>query len=139
MNKLVLFLLLGLCAFAGAQDTGDQTQPPSTPEILELAAKAKEKTDAFRVAIIAAKADISQTLYSDDIAAADAADEIIKGVRSRGSAYSVVALVTILDDLTLDASRAETQLATRVAIVPPDDRPRVMMETMTIVSAENGC
>jgi hypothetical protein len=141
MKKLVpTLLVLFLCSVAVAEDTGDQTHPPSTPEILELAAKAKEKAEAFRAAIVAAKEDLPPDLYSQDIEAANTADVCINLVRSTGSAYSIVALVTILDDLTLDASRAETQLAMRLATQPPPTvQNRLALETMTIDSAQNGC
>lgn len=138
MKRLLVLVLVALCASVTVM-AQDKPDPPSSEELLELADKAQEKTDAYRVAIVAAKQDLPANEYQQYMSAVGPANEIIKGLRQSKSAYATVALVTILDDMTLNASRAELQLMTHLADASEVIRTRVMLEGATIGTAESGC
>lgn len=109
---LSALLLLFTSAVRASSQTG--TSMPSNDEIFELLAKADQKVSGFENAIKGItptldKADQKLSkMYAD---AGAAAHVIILSIRKNGpSAYSLMSLVTTLDDLSLDAATATVEL-----------------------------
>jgi hypothetical protein len=104
---LVLFPLL--CA---AQQT--KATAPSKEEVSELLAKADEKVTAFEEALKQVRPDLEEQqpeMFKNYLNAAAVTHTLIKSLRSNGpSAYALVALITALDDVTLDASKTATMV-----------------------------
>jgi hypothetical protein len=105
-------LLLSMSAVRAFSQTG--TSIPSNDEIFELLAKAEQKVSGFENAIKGIKPSLDKadpklsTMYTN---AGAAAHTIILSIRKNGpSAYSLMSLVTTLDDLSLDAATASVQL-----------------------------
>jgi|SRR5579862_4640012 len=114
MCRHVLRAVALLLVFVGGGFGQTGTSLPSTDEILELLNKADQKVSGFEKAIKSVKADLDKVdptlskMYSD---AASAAHTAIVAIRKNGpTAYGLTALVTTLDDLSLDAATASVQL-----------------------------
>jgi len=109
LPALILFSVFAMRAFGQAG-----TSIPSNDEILELLAKAEQKVSGFENAIKGVTPSLDRAdpelskMYVD---AGAAAHVIIRSIRKNGpSAYSLMGLVTTLDDLSLDAATATIQL-----------------------------
>jgi hypothetical protein len=111
-SGLPALLLLSISAVRAFSQTG--TSMPSNDEILELLAKAEQKVSGFENAVKGVKPDLDKAdpeLSKTYVDAGAAAHVIILSIRKNGpSAYSLMSLVTTLDDLSLDASTATIQL-----------------------------
>ena len=111
-SNLCCVVLLGVLAGGGWGQTG--TSIPSKDEIFELLSKANEKVSSFEMAVRLVKTDLDKVdpkLSGNYLNAASAAHTIIDGIKKNGlSAYSMVALVSTMDDLSLDAATASVQL-----------------------------
>jgi hypothetical protein len=83
---------------------------PSTQEMMEILAKADEKVTSFEIAMKSAKPRLDKlnpTAASNYLDAAATAHELIAtSKKNTPSAYSLVALLITLDDLTIDATKA---------------------------------
>jgi hypothetical protein len=107
-----LTLLLGAVGvlfpqFFLAQTKEQRHTLPSSAEILELANKADEKVHGFEMVLQEVAPELDKDTVQTDQDAAKMAHTIIAMIRNKGaSTYSIVGLLSILDDLTLDASRA---------------------------------
>jgi hypothetical protein len=91
-----------------------QANMPSTQEMLEILAKADEKVSSFEVAIKMAKPRLDK--LNPDYAknyldgAATAHELISKSTKNGPSAWTLVAILVTLDDLTLSATKATLYL-----------------------------
>jgi hypothetical protein len=87
---------------------------PSEKEFSELLAKADEKVSAFEVAVKNAKSGLDRidTKYATNYldAAATARLLISKTIKNGSTAYGLVAVLTTLDDLSLDAANGSAFL-----------------------------
>lgn len=87
---------------------------PSHEEIAELTAKAAEKVEEFQKALDSVRPlldRINPDLYKNDSHTVENARLIIGALKKKGeSAYTLVSLLATLDDLSLDASQASTQI-----------------------------
>ena len=112
LKCLALLLLL---ATPIAQTKQQLRTMPSSAEILELANKADEKVKVFEKALKASAPYLDKDTVQTDQSAADGAHTLINTIRKNGpSMYGLVGLLSTLDDLTLDASRASRPRAWRV-------------------------
>lgn len=109
-SRLLLALLLSGTVGYGQKNAA----APSGDEILELLAKAEQKVSGFETAVGSVKPELDKVdpeLSEKYVVAASSARAIITSVRKTGpSAYALAALVTTLDDLSLDATTAAMQL-----------------------------
>src|SRR5579864_2822224 len=105
-------ILLFVSAAGAFSQTG--TSIPSNDEIFELLAKAEQKVSGFENAIKGIKPSLDKAdpkLSTTYAGAGAAAHVIISSIRKKGpSAYSLMSLVTTLDDLSLDAATATVEL-----------------------------
>jgi len=110
------FLLAGVLA---AQTTPDPTPTPvsnmpSEAEIGELTAKATEKVDVFKKTLDSVKPYLDKadpSAYSKDMNAAENANMILGILKKNGpTGYGLVSLLTVLDDLDLDATQDSTAI-----------------------------
>jgi hypothetical protein len=140
-----VFLFLVFVPLAKPQASKDaisemQRNMPSEKEFSELLSKADEKVSAFEAAIKNAKPGLDKidtkyaTKYLD--AAATAHLLISKTIKSGPTAYSLVGVLTTLDDLSLDAAIGTTFLLAadgdRVAKgVPHDTNTREAVVTLS--------
>ena len=117
MLRRSFYRFVSACVFlrsTTAQVSTDSEAMPSREEIAELLAKAEEKVTAFEQAVNPVRSDLEK--QQPDILkrarnAATAAHTLIRGVRSNGpSAYGLVALITALDDVTLNAAKTATAI-----------------------------
>ena len=131
-----IFLILPLCGHAQAS----KPSAPSREEISELIAKAEEKVGSFEDAVRRVKPilESQQTdLLSKDTGTAENAHRLIRGLQRNGpSAYSLVALIATLDDISLNASRT----ATLVIMSRPNDIDGETQGKLTLLwNAQNSC
>ena len=90
-----------------SQDTAKSPAFPSKDEITELTNKAEEKVAEFERVLKASSPAVSSDMIKTDLEAATTARTIIATIRKNGaSAYSLVVLVSTLDDIALDATKA---------------------------------
>jgi hypothetical protein len=114
---------------------------PSSAEILELANKADEKVKVFEKALKASTPYLDKDTVQTDQAAADSAHTIITALRKNGpSMYGLVGLLSSLDDLTLDASKASRSIIFAMSQNSlkgnsPNDSPTVAV--MALIESEN--
>jgi hypothetical protein len=130
---IVLFPIL-----ASAQ--GVKPTAPSTEEISELVDKAEEKVTSFEDAVRRVKPvlESQQTdLLTKNTSAAENAHKLIRGLQRNGpSAYSLVALIATLDDISLNASRT----ATLVIMSKPNEIGAETQGRLTLLwNAQNSC
>jgi len=93
--------------FCCAQTEQQLSTPPSSAEILELANKADEKVAAFDAILKKAAPYLDKHTLQTDEDAVNTTHSIIEAIRKKGAdAYVLVGLLSALDDLSLDASRA---------------------------------
>jgi hypothetical protein len=127
--------------FCLAQTRQQLRTMPSSAEILELANKADEKVKVFEKALKASAPYLDKDTVQTDQAAADDAHTIIDTIRKNGpSMYGLVSLLSSLDDLTLDASRASRAIILAMTQNSlkgnsPKDSPTVTV--MALVESEN--
>jgi len=118
MRLLIAVLTAGVvfAQFCPAQTTQQLHTMPSTAEILELANKANENVLSFEKALAAASPYLDDDTVKNDKVAAENAHAIIDTIRKKGaSMYALVGLLSCLDDLTLDASRASRSIMVGIA------------------------
>lgn len=88
--------------------TSDEPPPPSRAEINELLDKAEQKVSAYEEAVKLAKPKLdmgNEKLFDRDADASSGAHQVIAAVRKKGpSAYGLMLLISILDDLSLAAA-----------------------------------
>ncbi|MGA3263942.1 MAG: hypothetical protein ABSC47_07840 [Terracidiphilus sp.] len=90
-----------------AQTEQQLSTPPSSAEILELANKADEKVVDFEAVLKKAAPYLDKHTLQTDEDAVNTTHSIIESIRKKGAdAYVLVSLLSTLDDLSLDASRA---------------------------------
>lgn len=143
MRLMIAALAAGACfsQLCLAQTEQQLHTLPSSAEILELANKADEKVQGFEKVLKASAPYLDKDTIQTDQDAANNAHTLIRAIRKNGpSTYGVVALLSTLDDLTLDASRAS-----RVVILAmsqnslknnsPNSSPAVTV--MALVESEN--
>jgi hypothetical protein len=120
--KVELLVLMSLISIlfsvqsASAQSTTRQSSLPSQDEIQELTSKAEEKVHDFMKVLSAAAPFLDKDKVAEYSKSAETAETIIQAMRKNGpTAYGLVALVTTLDDVDLDATRAALLILSRVA------------------------
>jgi hypothetical protein len=153
---LSLFLGFMLCgAEARAQNkpaarstVAAHTQVPSMPseeEINELLSSSSERITEFQRALDNVKPLLDRAdpeFYKQDSEACETAQAAIKAMKKNGSsAYALVALVSLLDDLNLDASRATLQI---FRLAHDDDKtgkknPSIVPDFLNIAEAGKNC
>jgi len=133
--------LLLLLATPIAQTKQQLRTMPSSAEILELANKADEKVKVFEKALKASAPYLDKDTVQTDQSAADGAHTLINTIRKNGpSMYGLVGLLSTLDDLTLDASRASRAIILAMSqnslkINSQNDPPT--MTVMALMESEN--
>jgi hypothetical protein len=109
-NHIAIAILVFLPAFATAQDK--QQAIPSKAEFTDLFTRADENLKAFDSALGNARPALDKQdpdLFKKYSKAAVTAKEVLKALQETSpSAYGLVGLITTLDDVTLNASRAAT-------------------------------
>jgi len=116
----LLFLLFGHCLAQQPQTA----ELPSDAEINELVTKANEKVSAFETAIKLVRSDLDSQedadLLKKDQTTAATAHEIIHALQKNGpTAYALVALISVLDDMALDSSKTALVLLIRQGLSKP--------------------
>lgn len=144
------FLLAGVLAaqtaHSPAMPPGDQiANIPSEAEIGELTAKATEKVEVFKRTLDAVKPYLDKadpSAYRKDMDAAENANMILGVLKKNGrTGYGLVSLLTVLDDLDLDATQDSTAIllygtqALTEGKQPPDGMTAAVM--MLTSSASN--
>ena len=101
---------------ASSQSNAHQSSLPSQDEIQELTSKAEEKVHDFMKVLSAAAPFLEKDKVAEFSKSADIAETIIQAMRKNGpTAYGLVALVTTLDDIDLDSTRAALLILSGVA------------------------
>ena len=143
MRLISAILALGVLfpQLCGAQTSEQLHTMPSSAEILELANKADENIRGFEKALKASAPYLDKDTVRTAQAAADDAHTIIKTIRERGaSMYGLVALLSSLDDLTLDASRASRSIMVGIGANTLNDNSShsaAAMTAMSLMASEN--
>jgi hypothetical protein len=113
-----LALLLSTSSFSGGTSKHESffaassvQQLPSEAEIDELLSKAAEYANSYRQTFTSAKPSLDKAptpgFYEKGIELSSQASETISAIRKNGrSAYALVGLIAILDDMTINATRA---------------------------------
>ena len=120
--KVRLFLLISALSilfsvpFASAQSTTHSTSLPSSEEIRDLTTKAGEKVQDFKKLLTSASPFLEKEKVAEYSKSVDMAETIIRAMDKNGpTAYGLVALVTTLDDIDLDALRSSLQILSKIA------------------------
>jgi hypothetical protein len=143
MRLLIAVLATGvvLAQFCPAQTKEQLHTMPSSAEILELADKANENVLSFEKALEAASPYLDDDTVKNDKVAAENAHAIIDAIRKKGaSMYGLVGLLSCLDDLTLDASRASRSIMVGIAANSLKDNSShnaAAMTAMSLMGSEN--
>jgi len=143
MPNIAIAILALLPVWASAQDT---TQPagqppiPSKEEITALLNKADTAVRAFDQALAGARPALDKQapgLFQKYSQAAKTTEDVIQALQETSpSAYGLVGLITTLDDVTLNASRAATVILLGRGTKDGKEANRVVAE---LGSAQNGC
>jgi hypothetical protein len=120
-------------------------QMPSEAEIDELLSKAAEYVDSYRQTFTSAKPSLDKAptpgFYAKGIELSSQASEAISAIRKNGpSAYALVGLIAILDDMTINATRAYAVtmlVATEEGSSNPKDR--AMQDFLSLAQAGKNC
>lgn len=144
MKALLVLLLCLPCAAQTAN--AQQSNLPSKEEISELMSKASEKVTAFKVALRIAKPDLDaldKSIEPKYLDAADTAEFTIKAIQKNGpTAYTLVSLVSLLDDLSLDAATGSSQLAVSYIgkkLKGGSVRDTSLESVSILITAQTGC
>jgi len=122
--KTLVRIAIALSCFVFAGVLAAQTTPaptttpvsnmPSEAEIGELTAKATEKVDIFKKTLDSVKPYLDKadpSAYAKDMEAAENANVILGILKKNGpTGYGLVGLLTVLDDLDLDATQDSTSI-----------------------------
>jgi tRNA splicing ligase len=157
-KRAICFLAILLTVGAGAQTTPREPAPlnlpsvfskvpsmPSEAEIGELVNKASEYVDTYRQTFKNAKGSLDKAPNTgfDERAAAlcTQASEVIAAIKKNGStAVSLVSLLTILDDMSLNGARAS---ASTMIVAMREDRSNpsnhAMQDFQDLAQAEKNC
>ena len=107
-------ILLALAVLFSPLALFAQNSMPSNEELAELLSKASQKITSFQEAVQGAKPFLDQQdpkLASNYMDTAKTAQEIIRvGQKEGASAYRLVGLLSLLDDMTVDAANASFRL-----------------------------
>jgi hypothetical protein len=114
---------------------------PSSVEILELANKAEENVKGFEKALDASEPYLDKDTFQTDQDAANKTHAVISAIRKNGpSMYSLVGLLSALDDLTLDASRASRLIILAIgqnSLKDSSSRNAGAIAGMSLMNSEN--
>jgi hypothetical protein len=132
-------LTIALSATAALSQTTEQLRTmPSSAEFLELVNKADEKIQEFQRSIKSAEPFLDRETLKTDYEAADNARTIVSAIRKNGmSNYALVGLLSSLDDLTLDASRATRVIILGISQNQQQDTRTATSTVMTLMQSEN--
>jgi hypothetical protein len=143
MRIIAIAILALVPMWVGAQNRTQQTgQPPipSKEEVTALLNKADAAVRAFDQVLAGAKPALDKQdpgLFQKYTQAAKTTKEIIQALEETSpSAYGLVGLITTLDDVTLNASRAATVILLGRGAKGDKESDRVVAE---LGSAQNGC
>lgn len=141
-NKALAILMLAPM-WAGAQESAPPISQPTIPskqEITALLNKADAAVRAFEEALATAKPALDRQdpgLFQKYTQAAKTTKEVIRALEETSpSAYGLVGLITTLDDVTLNASRAATVILLGRGAKDGKEAERVVA---TLGAAQNGC
>ena len=120
-------------------------QMPSEAEIDELLSKAAEYVESYRQTFASAKPSLDKAptpgFYEKGIDLSSQASETISAIRKNGpSAYALVGLLAVLDDMTINATRAYAVtmvVATGESSSNPKDR--AMQDFQNLAQAGKNC
>ena len=114
VGMLHLIVAIFSAVFAASAFAQTETNPPSGAELSELVSKADQKISGFESAVKSAKPHldkIDSKLFVNYSDAASTAHVIVQTLQKSGpSAEGLVLLLATLDDLSLNAATANTQL-----------------------------
>ena len=118
---------------------------PSQAEIEDLLSKTSEYTEQYQATFAGAKNSLDKApikgFNEKAVELAGQANTMIAAIRKNGrSAYALVALIAVLDDMSLNAARA-TAMATLVAVQAgsSDQNSHAMLDVQDLAQAEKNC
>ena len=128
-----------------ARQSADMPRAPSEEEIGELLTKASEYVQTYQQTFTSAKGSLNkatpQGFYNKGIELSGQASSAIAAIRKNGSsAYALVGLIAILDDMSLNGARASAA-ATLVALEENDSDPNnhAKIDFVSLAQAEKNC
>jgi hypothetical protein len=143
MRNKPIAILMFVPLWAAAQNTTQQTDQPPIPskeEVTALLNQADTAVLAFDKALAGAKPALDKQdagLFQKYTQAAKTTKEVIQALEETSpSAYGLVGLITTLDDVTLNASRAAMVILLGRGATGDKEADRMVGE---LGSAQNGC
>lgn len=123
----------------------DVPTPPSDAEIGELLSKASEYVDTYKQTFKNAKASLDAAttpgFYESGMTLSEQASSVIAAIRKNGpTAVALVSLLTILDDMSLNAAKASS--ATMLVAISQDKSNRdnpAMQNFLNLAQAGKNC
>jgi hypothetical protein len=119
-------------------------QMPSEAEIDELLSKAAEYVNSYRQTFTSAKPSLAKAptpgFYEKGIELSSQASEAISAIRKNGpSAYALVGLIAILDDMTINATRAYAVTMLVATGEGSSTKDRAMQDFLSLAQAGKNC
>jgi hypothetical protein len=120
-------------------------QMPSEAEIDELLGKAAEYVDSYRQTFTSAKPSLDKAstpgFYEKGIELSSQASETITAIRKNGaSAYALVGLLAVLDDMTINATRAyAATMLVAAGESSSNPKDRAMQDFQDLAQAGKNC
>ena len=129
----------------GATQSAHTPSMPSQEEIGELLSKTNEYVEIYRQTFTTAKPSLdkvpSKGFYEKGLELSSQASAAIKAIQKNGpSAYALVGLIAILDDMSLNAARATAELML-LGIQEDRSNPKshAMDDLQSVAGAEKNC
>jgi hypothetical protein len=147
MRALILCLLLTVPAAGEVTLTAAQAAvqgAPSAAEVGDLMSKAQEYVDSYREAFIAAKPSLDRAstpgFYDKALELSSQASVFISAIRKNGStAYALVGLLVVLDDMTINATKAYAATILVAARVPGPAGHDAAADVVNLAKAGQKC
>jgi hypothetical protein len=140
MHQGIRWCTVFVASFASGEAA--QTTPPSKAELAELLSKADEKVADFEKAVRTSRADLNKVdrkLAANYLEAAATTHRLIDAINKNGAtAFRLVAVVTALDDLSLDAATGAFQLLT-LEVEKPGQSGSAIQFALLLMTAKNAC
>lgn len=141
MSKLTFWLVAALCLVsAPAAQAG---QMPSKIEVNQLVDKTAEKLNGLEKSLRAIKPlldKVDPAAFQQDMDACDAGLAAVSAIRKNGpSAYALVGLISILDDLKVDTIASLPALANEATKLDPNARLVAVADISGFIQGGNAC
>jgi hypothetical protein len=128
-----------------ARQSSNVPELPSEEEIGELLSKASEYVQTYQQTFTSSKSSLDKTatpgFYAKGMELSAQASSVIAAIKKKGSsAYALVGLIAILDDMSLNAARASAA-TTLVALEEnrSDPKNHVTIDFVSLAQAEKNC